>query len=219
MSKQRSSGIPSAQFGLTLIELLIAITVLAVLAVLGWRGLDSIVRTRVALTADLEQTRGMQLTFAQLQTDCAHVAEASVLPEHMPVIIEQNKLKLVRTVFPENQPSQLQVVTYRVSDGILTRRESADTRDLSELAVLWQDPVSDSTADVVLLADVASLDMRLWITNGWRSSLESLAPNVATPTGHAPKMLPANLPTGLEVSLKLNGHDASLLKIFLLGAV
>ncbi|MEN3295328.1 MAG: ral secretion pathway protein, partial [Burkholderiales bacterium] len=37
--------------GFTLVELLIAISVLAMVAVLGWRGLDSIVRARVALNA------------------------------------------------------------------------------------------------------------------------------------------------------------------------
>jgi general secretion pathway protein J len=33
-----------------LVELLVAITIMAVVAVLGWRGLDSIVRARVSLT-------------------------------------------------------------------------------------------------------------------------------------------------------------------------
>ncbi len=37
--------------GFTLVELLVAISILAILAVLGWRGLDSIVRARIGLTA------------------------------------------------------------------------------------------------------------------------------------------------------------------------
>jgi general secretion pathway protein J len=43
------AGVTSSrrQRGLTLIELLVAISVLAFVAVLGWRGLDSIVRARV----------------------------------------------------------------------------------------------------------------------------------------------------------------------------
>ena len=61
-----------SQAGFTLIELLVAISILAIVAVLGWRGLDSIVRSREALTSELEQTRGLQLTFAQLQSDCAN---------------------------------------------------------------------------------------------------------------------------------------------------
>src|SRR6476660_7000846 len=52
--------------GFTLIELLVAISVMAIVAVLGWRGLDSIVRARVALNADLDHTRGLQLAFAQM---------------------------------------------------------------------------------------------------------------------------------------------------------
>jgi general secretion pathway protein J len=58
--------------GFTLIELLVAISILAIVAVLGWRGLDGIVRARIALTEQMEVTRGMQLAFAQMQSDCEH---------------------------------------------------------------------------------------------------------------------------------------------------
>ncbi|MDX8386897.1 MAG: prepilin-type N-terminal cleavage/methylation domain-containing protein [Gallionella sp.] len=210
----------SRQSGLTLIELLVAITILAFIAVLGWRGLDSIVRTRVALTANLEQTRGMQLTFAQLQSDCAHLAEAAMLPNRIPVLIEQNRLKLVRTVFADNLPTRLQVVTYQVKDGVLSRRESDETRNLNELDELWTGSISSSSTDVQLLKNVASFDMRLWIKDGWRSGVETLLPPPATPAG-SPTPLRAKVvpPTGLEFSLRLKGHDSSLLKLFLLGAV
>ena len=64
--------------GFTLIELLVAIGILAMVAVLGWRGLDSIMRSREVLTSQLEQARGMQLAFAQMQSDCDHLAGAGV---------------------------------------------------------------------------------------------------------------------------------------------
>ena len=100
---------------MTLVELLVAISVLGFVAVLGWRGLDSIVRARIALTSDLEQTRGMQLAFAQLQSDCAHLVSPSVLPGRIPLALGQGRLTLVRTVFADNQPSRLQVISYRVN--------------------------------------------------------------------------------------------------------
>src|SRR4030065_1669722 len=78
--------------GFTLVELLVAISVLGFVAVLGWRGLDGIVRARIALTSDLEQTRGMQLAFAQLQSDCAHLASTSILQGRMPLAVEQERL-------------------------------------------------------------------------------------------------------------------------------
>jgi general secretion pathway protein J len=202
------------QWGLTLVELLVAISVLGFVAVLGWRGLDSIVRARIALTSDLEQTRGMQLAFAQLQNDCAHLANASNLPNRIPLAVGQGQLTLVRTVFADNQPSRLQVISYRVNDGVLTRRESAATRDLRELDTLWQTAVRDADTGqpVTLQSDVAAMTMRLWINGGWRTEADALI----TIGGPAASQ---SVPTGLEVTMQMRGHDTGMLKIFLLGAV
>src|SRR6476469_8766578 len=130
MSSRCASQQPR-QAGLTLIELLIAITVLAVVAVLGWRGLDSIVRSRIALSADMERTRGVQLAFAQLERDCANIISPEMFPNRLPLVAEQQRLVLIRKVFTENQPVRVQVVVYRVRNGVLSRRESRPTRDLS----------------------------------------------------------------------------------------
>src|SRR5436309_2985706 len=103
----------ASQRGLTLVELLVAISILAFVAVLGWRGLDGIVRARISLTADMEQTRGMQLAFAQLQNDCAHLVTSATIPDRVPLVTDEGRLMLVRTVFADNQPTRLQVVTYQ----------------------------------------------------------------------------------------------------------
>jgi general secretion pathway protein J len=200
--------------GFTLIELLVAITVLAVVAVLGWRGLDSIVRARVSLTADRDQTRGLQLAFAQMQSDCGHIASTATIKR--PVLSAQaGRLTMVRTVFTENQPSRLQVVAYRLAEGVLTRRESAATRNLTELDAAWSAALSDAdaTQPVNLTTDLTNMAIRTWISdgNGWRVATEGA---VAPPAGTAAKMA-----TGLEVSLQLRDRPASLVKVFLLGAV
>jgi len=205
--------------GLTLIELLVAITILSFIAILGWRGLDSIVRARIALTNDLEQTRGMQLAFAQLQSDCAHLANSTPLPDRMPLIAEKGRLSLVRTVFADNQPSRLQVVTYRVKDGVLTRHESAATRNLTELGAMWRFSANDtgSGQEVTLQAGVTAMTMRLWISGdtGWRTDAE-IAQRTAPTASAASSSVPL---TGLEVTMQLQGRENSLVKIFLLGAV
>jgi general secretion pathway protein J len=205
------------QRGLTLVELLVAISVLAIVAVLGWRGLDGIVRARITLTSDLEQTRGMQLTFAQLQSDCMHLASPTILLNHPAVQAKPEQLNLVRTVFSEDQPLRLQVISYQVKEGTLTRRETASTRDLIELDTMWQSAISntDASSVVTLQSGVSAMAMRLWFvgSNGW--SVPFIA---STTTQVSPAIAPVT-PTGLEVSLQLQGQQTSLLKVFLLGAL
>ncbi len=201
------------QSGLTLVELLVAISILGFVAVLGWRGLDSIVRARVALTHDLEQTRGMQLAFAQMQNDCAHLADAGLLHNRISFAAAAERLTLIRTVFADNQPTRLKIISYRVDNGVLTRRESVATRDLRELDVLWQAEMNDTDTSrgVVLQPEVSSMSIRIWTSGGWRSDLDVLAAQAAS-TAISP-------PTGLEVTMQLRGRNTGLLKIFMLGAV
>lgn len=226
----------SRKNGLTLVELLVAISVLAFVAVLGWRGLDSIVRARVALNDDLEHTRGMQLAFAQMQNDFAQIVSGSVVPDRAPLVIDQDRVTMIRKVYADNQPSRLQVVTYKVNNGVLIRRESEATRDLTELDNLWTTAESDADTgqDVALQAGVASLTMRLWGPNGWgeananppapQSVQMTLRGSTAPAPGTPPPGVPANVAsqlamTGLQVALQMQGRETSMLKVFLLGAV
>ena len=195
--------------GFTLIELLVAIAILALVAVLGWRGLDGIVRARVALTAQMEQTRGLQLAFAQMQSDAEHLAGTDLLPQRPNLVADADRLTLIRTVSADNEPTRLQVAAYRVKDGVLTRRESNGTRDLIQLDAMWQAALSDTDASaaVALQAGVAGMAMRTWNGNAWQAAGNAAASLLPTPA------------TGLEVALQLQGQDSSLIKVFLLGAL
>lgn len=226
------------QGGLTLVELLVAISVLAFVAVLGWRGLDSIVRARVALNEDLGHTRGMQLAFAQLQSDASNIALPSPLTNNRgPIQARADELVLIRNVFAYNQPSRLQVVSYRVREGRLTRQQSIPTRDLQELESTWQAMVNGTyVSDAIeLQSGVAGIRMRLWGNNGWQpaeSSAQGGGAGAAEPTnvGEDPFVAARSRAratltkgqqqwSGLEVALQMTGRESSMLKVFLLGAV
>ncbi len=207
--------------GFTLVELLVAITILGVIAVLGWRGLDSIVRARVALTSDLEQTRGMQLTFAQMQSDCGLIADTVLLGDRPNLLSDQGRLLIVRKVYAENQPSKLQVVAYRLRQGALMRSESDATRDLDQLDQFWQaaSADTDNSNSVTLKTGVDAMTIKSWDGTAWSmvppaaiaSNTVALPPGVLAPVRTAAK--------GLQVTLQLHEQQALLVKAFLLGAV
>ena len=194
--------------GFTLIELLVAVAVLAIVAVLGWRGLDGIVRSRQALTEQMEQTRGIQLAFAQLQSDLDHLALRKQLRSRENLAADSRRFALIRTVLEESEPTRLQVVTYRIVDGVLSRRESLPTRDLLQLDTLWQAALNntDDTPAVVLQSAVDTMTARVWRDGGWQP-----VPAEAQSTQNN-----QDLP-GLELSLQMRGQTGPLVKVFMLG--
>jgi general secretion pathway protein J len=196
--------------GFTLIELLVAISILAIVAVLGWRGLDSILRSRISLTQQMEHTRGIQLAFAQLQSDLEQLAGTAAIGAARQNLVADNlRLIFVRTQAPDHGATQLVVVSYRLRNGVLTRRESLGTRDLVQLDALWQAAVSDAdpVPGVGLHAGVAGMGVRLWVNNTWQLP--------ATGSGSTARLDPA----GLEMSLQLTGEPNPMVKVLLLGAI
>ncbi|MDF3035530.1 MAG: gspJ [Paucimonas sp.] len=191
----------SIALGFTLIELLVAISIMAIVAVLGWRGLDGIVRARISLNRQLEQTRGLQLAFAQLQNDCALINNAKT------VIADENRLVLVRMVITENLPSRMQVVTYRLRNGVLTRAESAPSRRVADIDAAKAAALRDENLDqgVVLQENVGAMWVLSWYvsSNGWREGVGD------------PQSGPL---TGILFNIHLKGHPSPMAKVFLLGA-
>lgn len=65
--------------GFTLVEVLVAIGVMAVLALMSWRGIDAMLRTQTALQSRADQIRTLQAGLAQWQTDLNRLSSASGL--------------------------------------------------------------------------------------------------------------------------------------------
>ncbi len=216
--------------GLTLVELLVAICVLAFVAVLGWRGLDSITRARAALNSELEQTRGLQLAFAQLQADCANAVDATTLDGRSPLAVDAARVTLARRIQPDALPGMLQLVTWRLRDGVLTREESPATRDLTRLDQYWQFAAAGGANPIALRSGLRAMDLRVWTDDGrgWRSWTQVRAqgePAAAPLTSRGSLMNPGAGTTamqtpwsGLEVSLRVEGNVAPMTKVFMLGA-
>src|ERR1700748_611680 len=101
--------------GFTLIEMLVAIALLAVVAVLSYRGLDAILRSREALTAHMSSERAMSQLFAQMSVDVRNAARDDELGQP-PVRGGGGTLQTVRHLRLAGAPPRLQVVRYRDVD-------------------------------------------------------------------------------------------------------
>ena len=71
MRSSKRSAPRDAVAGFTLIEVMIAIVIMAVLSLIAWRGLDSMSRANVQLQERSEDTAQLMRTLQQLQRDLA----------------------------------------------------------------------------------------------------------------------------------------------------
>jgi general secretion pathway protein J len=68
------------QRGFTLVEVLVALLVLALMAGMAWQGVDGIVRTREASQARLEQTLRLNTVLGQWEKDLGSVQDTGAAP-------------------------------------------------------------------------------------------------------------------------------------------
>jgi general secretion pathway protein J len=114
--------------GFTLIELLIAAALLAVLAVLSWRGLDAVLASRRQIVAASDELRALMVAFSQLDEDLRRSWPVRLLKLQTPSIGftvsgEQAvaTLELLRESGAATEATQLQRVAWRLRDGRIER--------------------------------------------------------------------------------------------------
>jgi len=191
--------------GFTLLELLIAITVLATVSMIAWRGLDTLISTRARLAPEGEDVRSLLIVFGQLERDLAGTINPrffarTTSPVGVTTVAGQPALAITRIApLPTDGATALQVVGYRVDEGVLVRSASRPMRGRGALA-------AEEITNVRILEGVKSLRVRLWREGlGW---IDPLAPGTATPvTSAAPPVGQPGavfVPTGVEVTLERN---------------
>ncbi|HEY3596680.1 MAG TPA: prepilin-type N-terminal cleavage/methylation domain-containing protein [Paraburkholderia sp.] len=154
--------------GFTLIEMLVAITLLAVIALLSWRGLDATIRGRDDIAANLTETRMLGRYFSQLQYDMLNLVTADEV-FGPPLRIRPDELVLVRHLGAGNGPTQVQVVRYQLKAHQLRRSASQPLSSLSQLSDALHH--MDDFAGVVVSKDARSMGLAVWVPQtGWTTS-------------------------------------------------
>jgi general secretion pathway protein J len=202
---------------MSLVELLVTMLLLSLMTVLGWRALDGILASRLALTAQLESMRGHQLAFAQLEADCAQLMRSAVFDGRPTLSAAQGRLVLLRGVTGEGGADRMQVVVYHVDGAQLRRGTSAATRDLEQLQASWKAAISGvmPEASITLDQQVSAFELQTWSGGAWQAV--AAAAGGARPRTRRVVRPPSTEALGLQVILRPAGGVAPLVRMFMLG--
>ncbi|SAK12049.1 type II secretion system protein J [Burkholderia multivorans] len=208
--------------GFTLIELMIAIAILAVVAVLAWRGLDQIMRGRDKVASAMEDERVFAQMFDQMRID-ARLAATDDEAGQPAIGVAGNTLQIIRALDVPGAAPRLQVVRYRIAGGRVVRYASPPLDDANRLHALLKDSSVDGWSAVALMGGVGAIDAKLYVPRvGWTTSVQAandaLAQNndaLKVPQiGNAP---PPRAVTGLQVSIGATSLRMPITRVFLVG--
>ncbi|CAE6766904.1 type II secretion system protein J [Paraburkholderia nemoris] len=208
--------------GFTLIELLVAIAIMAVIAVLSWRGLDQIIRGRQTITNAMEDERVFAQLFDQMRIDVRQAASDDESGQAA-VSVSGNVLQIVREMVLPGTAPRLQVVRYRVSEGRVVRYASPPLGNVGELRGALRGDEGNGWTAVPLMGGVGAISARLYVPKvGWTTQMKDVQSaitendnNLKVPQlGNAP--LPRSV-TGLEVSVGAKSLARPVTRVFLVG--
>ncbi|WP_233832982.1 PulJ/GspJ family protein [Paraburkholderia sp. ZP32-5] len=208
--------------GFTLIELLVAIAILAVIAVLSWRGLDQIIRGRTTITNAMEDERVFAQLFDQMRIDARQAASDDEAGGEAAISVSGNTLQIVRHMVLPGTAPRLQVVRYQISTGHVVRYASPPLGNAGELRRALHG--SDEGWSVVpLMGGVGAITARLYVPKvGWTTQMDDVQSaiiegvnNLKVPQlGNAPL---ARAVSGLEVSIGATSLARPIKRVFLVG--
>ena len=212
---------PKTLRGFTLVEVLVALMIMALMAAMAWQGVSGVVRTRDASQARLEQTLRLNTVVAQWEQDLASVQESSATPG---LQFDGTSLRLTRrtaggmqVVVWSLRPSAEQTAAgalQRWAGPVVTGRNELQEQWLRTLQFQGSEPGQLNT-----LIGVSSWQVVFFRGNAWTNAQSSadLAPPGPSASGVVARAL---LPSGVRLQLTFapgSGQSGSLTRDTALG--
>ncbi|UCH49323.1 MAG: prepilin-type N-terminal cleavage/methylation domain-containing protein [Betaproteobacteria bacterium] len=149
--------------GFTLVEMLVAISLLGLLGIISWRGLDHVVDQRIRISEQDSQVERLIRTIGQLERDfdeciadsllSGPIDTASRIPKCLTITRDQQLRDSVTIVRRHPSGTGYSTVSYDLDGDDLIRITTSDG--------------SSQSVRVPLLNDVISFQTRLLSANGW----------------------------------------------------
>ncbi len=156
--------------GFTLIEVMVALAILAVIAGLAWRGIDAVVKSRDIVHQRMDRIQRLQAAVGQWEADMHQLVNTAIVPG---LSFDGATLRATR-----QHPDGVQLVTWSLQPDGLHRWASAPVRDTQALQDLWIGSLqtrSGGTQDLRVLDGLSTLQFYYFdgSSNGWRNAQSS----------------------------------------------
>lgn len=158
-----------AALGFTLIEVLVTITLLAVMATMAWRGVDGILRARSISESRLNALLRLDTVVSQWEADLAAVHDTRLVPKALD--FDGATLRLTR-----RDTEGVRVVTWTLREGGLQRWTSAPVTRADALQEAWlrsQQLIGGEPDTLLALPGVTGWEVFLWRNNAWSNAQSS----------------------------------------------
>ena len=116
--------------GFTLVEVMVALTIMAILAALAFRGIDALVHAKDASLQATDRTLKLNTGMSQFEYDISQVIDSKVLPQ--PLMFDGATLRMARRT-----PDGVQLVLWSLQDRRWQRWASGSYIRTSELTDAW----------------------------------------------------------------------------------
>ena len=196
------------RLGFTLVEVLVALAVMALMALMSWRGVDAMLRTQSALQQRADAQRTLQAGLAQWHSDLNRIALSQA---GMPAWDWDGKvLRLTREAVQPEDGLQVVAWSWR-EDGASTpwlRWQSPPLRTRSEWQAAWQNarqwsqtPTAELRAFEVPVQSLAGWQLFVHLGGSWTNPLS----NASTTLGNTPGTAPGNNGASVPAASSLAG--------------
>ena len=116
--------------GFTLVEVMVALVIMAVLSALAMRGMDALMRAKDAALASTDRTLKLNTGMSQFEYDMSMVVDSKVLPQA--IMFDGATLRIARRT-----PQGLQLVLWTLQDHRWQRWASAPVTRMAQLTDAW----------------------------------------------------------------------------------
>ena len=154
--------------GFTLVEVLVALMIMAVLSTMAWQGIDAIVRARDISQAQLDRSLRLNTVIAQWDQDLAAVQDVSTMPA---LAFDGANLRLVRQA-----AGGVQLVVWTLQGAQWKRWTGPVVTRVGELQESWmrsQQLLGNEPGMLMLLDGVSNVQLEFYRGNSWTNAQSS----------------------------------------------